>query len=129
MVDFNNETTIGVPATDIVRILILQYRNDLMQAIETYNKQIFEGMEAPIGTVKARLTTLHTEIRPLLNRQLTPSALEELKGQMDSEEMDDIMEALSTINTVLDTIRLTRIDTRKNINTHRVAQEDEAKGL
>lgn len=129
MVDFNNEATIGVPATDIVKVLILQRRYDVFESLEAYNKLKWKGVECDMAGVKARMNTLYLEVQCLLERRLPPDELERLKVLMDSTNERDIKEALSIVNRQLDKVQLTRIDTRRIIDTTRVSLEDEDKGL
>ena len=55
MVDFNNEATIGTPAANVVKILILQARANAIEALEFYNKRTSLGVEANQTTLKDRL--------------------------------------------------------------------------
>lgn len=129
MVDFNNEATIGTPAGDVVKILILQRHYDLLEAVEHYNKQVAMGQEANISTVKARLYTLFIQIQAMLKRRLPSKEYEDFKEQIQSDDDQKILEAIYRINEELDKINLTKIDTKKVYDSTNVEKENKVKGL
>lgn len=129
MVDFNNESTISTPAVDIMRVIILQRRNDLIDSIEHYKKKRKEGVEVSTSIVSSRLSALYLEIEHTLERHLDKEQLKEIHKAEDSTDIVELINATKLINMVLDKIRLTKIDTGKNIDTTRVELENESKGL
>lgn len=128
MVDFDNETTIGTPAGDVIKIIILQRRYDVLEALESYNKTQGAGAEGGNSIFRARLTTLFYELHPALKRQKELD-VEKLKEQIQHGKQEDLIAAFEQINDTLDQLRLTRFDTRKQIDTTRVEHEDKEKGL
>ena len=62
MVDFNNETTIGTPAVDIERVLILQRRNDVIDALEGYKKLDYQGTEADLSIFRSRVLSFFEQL-------------------------------------------------------------------
>lgn len=52
--DFNNETTVGIPAADVERISILQRRYDMIEALEDYKKKRLNGVGVTLSIVRAR---------------------------------------------------------------------------
>ena len=114
MVDFNNETTVGRPAIDIVRVLILQRRSDLFEAWEFYKKKESDGVERGFPTVKARLFSLFLELQPMFKRRLKKENYEYLIKLIESDEEKDIMAAIYKINEELDDINLIKMDTKKS---------------
>ena len=142
MVDFQNEATVSTPAADIVRILILQRRNDVIDAIEAYHRNKFKGTPAETYEVRARLYSLFLEVQAALQRKAkeNPELQEEyalldqtIKGDADYQRDDDdanhLIQCFEYINTWLDTNKLIRIDTKKQYDTTRVSDEDAEKGL
>ena len=115
MVDFNSEATIGTPAVDIVRILILQRRSDLIEALEDYNKQDYKGLQCDIAIVRAMLVSLFIEIQSGLQRRLKPEIYTTLKAYVDSDKIKDILQAIISINEYLDDIRLIRLDNKQHV--------------
>ncbi len=116
MVDFNAEATIGTPAVDVVRILILQRRSDLLEALEQYHKLIYRDTEADLSVVRARLVSLYIELEAGLSRRVKDESHNELKGQVYSEDIGDIKKAIKFLNNYLDNIRLIRLDNKPNVN-------------
>jgi len=129
VVDFNNETTVGTPAVDVVRILILQRRADLFEAVEKYNKQSYQGQQADLSIVRARLKSLFLEIQAALKRRLKPDVYKELMQKIEQDDEEKIMEAIYFLNEHLDNMRLTRIDTKTQYDSTRVEIENKAKRL
>lgn len=114
MVDFNNEATVSTPATDVVKILILQRRNDFIEAVEAYNKQNAGGIESDPSIVKARLLSLYMEIQPALERSQKEDELNNIQLLLDSNDYLDFLRCFFIINRWLDRTRLIRIDTKKS---------------
>ena len=129
MVDFNNEATIGTPSTEVVKILILQRRYDLMESLEKHNRLQNQNQDSDTSTLRARLFTLFMEIQAGLKRRLPTKEYTELLDWMNSEEETDIMQAVYKINEELDKINLTKIDTKKVYDSTRVEKENRMKGL
>lgn len=129
MVDFNSEQTLSAPATDIVRVLILQYRADTFEALGDYLKKE-ANTDPPTNILRARIFLWFTELEAGIKRRY--NAGEEyikLKKLVKSEDFDRLLEAIELLNEECDTIRLTRIDTRQNYDRTRVEQENKVKGL
>lgn len=138
MVDFNNERTIGTPAVDIVRVLILQRRADLFEALEDYNKKDLAGFQAELNIVRARLFSLFLEIEAVLRRRMSKedyesleiNNIEEMKTRiLESEDKKEIMKYVHFLNLQLDDIKLTRIDTRKSYDRTSWEEDNKADGL
>jgi hypothetical protein len=129
VVDFNNEATIGTPASEVVKILILQRRYDMMEALEQYNKLQNQDQEADISVARARLFSLFLEIQAMLKRRLTKEEYDDLFSQVESSNKNQIMKAIYSINEQMDKISLTKIDTKRVYDTTRVEKENKIKGL
>lgn len=129
MVDFDNESTITTPASEIVKILILQRRYDLFEAVEKFQKQKAVGTDPDISLLKSRLYTLYLEVQSALKRKLKKEDYNILREKILSDSETTLFEAVDSINDFLDSIRLTVIDTRKVYDSTRVETENRAKGL
>lgn len=129
MVDFNNETTVSTPAVDIVRVLILQRRADLMEALEDYLKKEALGYAQNINIVRARLYTLFLEVSGMLKRR-APEDYDRLKDSIRNlDEVEDIIKLILEFNDILDSIGLTKIDTRKKFDSTIAENENIDKGI
>ena len=69
MVDFDSGETVGTPASDIVRILLLQRRDYVIEAIEKYYQLKSGGVNHGLGVVRARLRSLFLEMQAALKRR------------------------------------------------------------
>lgn len=129
MVNFNNETTVGIPAADIERVSILQRRHDLIEAYEAYNKSYFSGSAVSISTVKARLISLFLQIQAAIKRRWKEKDYIDFKEKIENaDEPEEILKIIMAINDELDEMRLTRIDTHTSYNPADTERENEIKG-
>ena len=115
MVDFNAEATVSTPATDVMRILIIEARENLLQSMETYDKHEADGRNMPTSIMKSRLSNLFRQISQTIKRQLTEEEYNNLRNLIkdkDENTAEDIQNAADIIFNVLDTVGLTRIDTK-----------------
>lgn len=138
MVDFNNETTVGVPASDIMRILILERRYNLMEALEEYNRNTLRGAQGDLSIVQARLFSLYLELHAMMERHYAKKGAEgkerfaKFLRQIETEEPSEkeMLQAIKEINTFLDAdLSLTRVDTRIRYDSRVAEIENQVKGL
>lgn len=114
MVDFNNETTVTRPAADIVRVLILERRNNVIEAFEFYANKDKQGISMGIAAIQSRLFSLFLELQASLKRK-RKDRYEDIKAQVQSRKYDDLLEAFFVINEYLDELKLTQIDTHQQL--------------
>lgn len=130
MVDFNNDTTIGTPAADVVKILLLEKRNNLIEALEVYKKFDNRDVQADLSIVRARLLSLFLDVQAAFKRRIEPGEYEKIKIRvLQSKEEEEILEVIYLFNEYLDDIRLTRIDNKKTYDPTEVGNEDKIKGF
>ena len=129
MVDFNNDTTIGTPAVDVVRILVLQRHSDMIEAWESHLKKKYAGVQSNGTVVRARIMSLFLQIHPTIKRKLDPKDYEALVFSLKSGDEDIIEANILLLNEVLDEVKITRIDTKKQYDKTNVETEDKMKGL
>ena len=130
MVDFNNETTVGTPAIDVVRILILQRRADVIEAFELYHKQIANNIEGSTSLIHARLLSLFMELQGSIKRRCATEKdyLEVLKN-FDSLEIEQMKKNFYYLNEYLDSIKLTVIDTKKQYDRSNWETDNKENGI
>ena len=128
MVDFDNETTVTVPPTDLLRVLILQRRNDLFEALESYQK-VCEQSEPPLNIIQARMLTLFLEIQPVMKRKLSKADYEALWVLVQGGTIEDMINATVIINDFLDSFGLLKIDFKNVYDKTRVELENQVKSL
>lgn len=130
MVDFNNETTIGTPASDVQKISILQRRYDFIEAHEDYKKKKLNNVTVSLNVLRARSESLFFEIQATLKRRLKPDVYNSLLGSLfNPKDYEDIRRVFFIINEFLDELKLTRIDTYKVYDSTDVDTEDKVKGF
>ena len=129
MVDFNNDSTISTPAVDIVRVLILERYNNALESIEFHRKKILAGVADPTDVIASRIYSLFLLNEKPLSRRLGKAGFENLENLVNSTRESDLISAFRIINDVLDQLRLTRIDTGKEIDTTNIEAENRVKGL
>lgn len=129
MVDFNNEATIGTPRHDILSVLILQRRNDVIEAIESFKKIEYQGGEGNAGPVRARLLSLFLEVRAAMKNSLKADDFAKLERSIGSTDMSDVSKALTTIDEWLYAKNITRIDNRAKVDTDDIEAVNKSHGL
>lgn len=127
MVDFNNDTTVATPAIDVKRILILQDRQYLKEAIGVYVKARAQGLEADVSIIKSRLYELFLEIRAGVRRHLNPEEYDRLQELVISDEFAELSEAFDLLDTWLDNIGLTKVDVKLKLGGN-LAERNKAQG-
>lgn len=129
MVNFDNEATIGTPAVDIERVIILEKRNNLFEALEDYQNKKFSGVQADLNFVRSRLRILFFEIQATLKRRLGKKEYPIFRdGILKAESEGEILKYIYAINEILDEMRLTRIDTKKVYDSLNIEAENKEKG-
>ena len=129
MADFRNDGTMTTPSWELIKILALQKREDLMLAIEFYMKHKYEDQhesEQDINFVRARLWVLFYELEAWLKRAYSEQVILLYTGKIDSKEKKDVFEVVSWINKFMDEQKLTRIDNIKKNDTTRVMLDNES---
>jgi hypothetical protein len=131
MVDFNNDATVATPATDVIRILILQRRNDCIEAIEAYMRNLGKMGAADPYEVRARIYSLYLELQAALRRRLPEAEYQALRVLVVNHytAIIDLVRCFEFMNQWLDENKLIRIDTKKQYDSTLVTEEDGEKGL
>lgn len=129
MVDYNNETTIGTPANDVLKIQILERRSNVFEAYEDYNKKSAQGINSDTAFIKARVYTLWLELQAQFKRRLTEKKYTALLELVNSKKESDLLEVIYYFNEYLDEIRLTRLDTKKKYDSTDTEAENSAQRL
>lgn len=128
MVDFNNETTVSTPAVDVVRILILQRRNDVIESIEHYYKTAESNVEADLGVIKARILSLYLELQGLVDKKLDEE-IQALSVEIFDSDIKELLDVFTKINKLLYDINLTKIDVRLDYDTTDIEAENKIHNL
>lgn len=130
MVDFNNETTVGIAPAKIVKILILQARANLLDAWEDYKVKKYMNAGVSLNVVKARLFTMFLELQPsILRKPKGKIKVMQYLTTLDSWKEEEILKMIMELNEYMDQINLLRIDTKKFYDTSNVEEEDKERNL
>lgn len=137
MVDFNAEKTVGTPAVDVVRILVLQARANVFDSLEKYNKDCSNNIDASQAVLKSRIATWFLEIQAYLKR--TNKAKEYSKTYESWEqklffnenilEKKEILSIIFELNKVLDELKIIRLDNRPAYDRTNIELDNEINEL
>lgn len=113
----------------LLKVYWLQKRNNVLLAIEDYQKRKLWGSRAPTVYIYSRLDSLWRDLKPALKRRWTgkesKKKYDELERLMkDAKKIDSMLEAFDTMNEWLDDIGITRVDTRVKYNAENPEQEN-----
>jgi len=81
--------------------IILVKRWYFSDALESYNKQIFQGYQTSLCVVRARLINLFDELNPFLRRSLSIEEFEDLQKSVRNGNIADILDVWEFINDFL----------------------------
>lgn len=137
MVDFNNEATIGTPAANIVKILLLQARANVLEALEVYNKKLNQGIEVSQDIIKARIGTWFLEHQAYLKRSLKPEEYQTLYEKFktnfffNEKELNNeiILDTVIELNKVMDQLRITRVDLKRQYDKSNIEEDNKQNDL
>lgn len=135
MVDFNAEQTISTPPIDILRVMILQRYDDVLNSISAYYKYSDSGVEAPTHIVSARIRTLLYTLKPALDRWINPKTdnmdtfiMENILDNPESK-IEDLFKVFNKLSWWLDEKKITRLDNQKVLKDMNPETENEEKGF
>ena len=123
MVDFNNDTTITRPKTDIINYIILQRRQDFLTEyinFRTYNlKQGGIENETRLASVQGMLLGLIEELRSMLEegwdkiRNNPYQSIDSMQDQVMNGEVKDILKVWTFIDSYLYSKGITKADKKE----------------
>lgn len=124
MVNFEETANVTTPFTEVVKLTILQRRNDCIEAIEHHRKKKLAGYDMDDHVVRARLYSLWLEVasgyKDMNKDENLGNIIEETK---DFSELISIYEK---IDLYLYRIRLTKIASFRSYDTTNTEEENEA---
>jgi len=135
MVNFDSDTLLTTNKGEILNLIILGDRDDLLSTMEKWREScISNGSgKTPLEyKVRSKLFKLFKELQCPLERNLKKDVFEDLKKLVYSNDHiknEDIINSFDVINEFLDKINLIKIDTKKNIDSRRIEEENSEKGL
>lgn len=128
MVDFNSINTVAVPAGDVVKIIILEAMSYSLDTIEAYQKVAEQSHtnNVDLSIARSRLKRLFNTVGSQYKRNYGEKKWLEIRTNIErAVTIQQLEDQLYIISDYLDTMRLTRFDTRNSFDTTRVAEEDD----
>lgn len=138
MVDFNNETTVGTPPGDVVKIVVLERREQVIEALEKYHwiASADQDTSHKRDILRARIMAFWYQLQAMVKRRLAkaqpegaPSYDEVKKAITDAKEEDELIEAYEWMNEFVDDLGLTVIDSRPKYDRSIAEEANEKKGM
>ena len=135
MVDFNSEQLFTANKGEILNIIILGRRDELINSFQLWHESVISNSSSIKSNeykLRGGLFALFLELEQPLSRNLDKKIFESLKNfiySKDDVKDDDLIKHFQTINEFLDKIKLIKIDTKKHIDSRLVEDENEDKGL
>jgi len=116
MVDFNNETTVGVPAKDVMKIYLLQSKAYVEDCWREYKIIDYNGGNPSLARTKAGLEQLYLIMEPMIERHWLKEwyiKKEEIVEKIDSANKNQLFNLIILFNKLLDKLLITKLDTKK----------------
>jgi hypothetical protein len=139
MVDFNNETTVATPPGEVVKIVVLERREQVIEALENYHRIHRANVDTgdKLHLLHARVMALWYQLQAMVKRRLkgakgTPHEpdYEMVKQAITgAEEESELIEAYEWMNEFIDKMGLTFIDSRANYDRTNVEDANQKKGM
>lgn len=131
MVDFNNDSTVSTPPGDVVKILVLERREQCIEAIESYYTVESSNVDAShkAGLLRSRLLAYWYQVQAMARRRLKDDYEEIEKDMKSAKKTDDLLKAFEWLNEFTDDLGLTYIDTKQRYDRTHVEDANKKKGL
>jgi len=139
MVNFESDTLLTTNKGEILNLIILGRRDELLNTFQRYMKARISNSSS-IATeehnLRSSLFVLFLEVEIPLSRRLISQDrqeilinLREFVYSIDVVKPSDLIDSYNVINKFLDDINLTKIDTKKRFDSRLVEDENTEKGL
>lgn len=139
MVDFNSENAVSTPPGDIVKIVLLERREQVVEALENLDlaKANRQDTTIKIDILYARVRALWNECQAMAVRRLKkakgtdddPTYAMVEKALLEAKEEAELYEAYKWLNKFIDEMGITKIDTRKNYDEMDIEEANMSEGI
>jgi hypothetical protein len=137
MVDFNSPNLFTANKGDILNLVILGRRDELINTFQLWKEYCISNASSKLTMewkLRASMFAIYLELAEPLERKFEnkPEQLKELKEVVftsDKVTEEQIIKAFRSINGFLDELNLIKIDTRKRFDTTDIEAENEEKEL
>lgn len=129
MVDFDNESTITTAPKEIIKILLLERRKYLIDAMEFTWKKKTAKIKPDLSLLSSRLVAVFYELYNTLSSFYDTATFTALKADVFSGDLVRMEDAFVKIDKWYYDKQLTKIDNIKKYDTTNVEEENGAKGI
>lgn len=138
MVDFNNDTTVATPPGEVVKIVVLERREQVIEALEGHHSVGGEvDTSHKTQVLKARTMAFWYQVQAMVKRRLKDAkggdddpTYEEMKEMIaDAEGFDQLVVVYEWLNEFVDDMGLTYIDGRPRYDRRNVEEANSKKGM
>lgn len=135
MVDFNSKELFTANKSEILNLIILGRRDELINTFQLWREKVFANSGEQLKLehkLRSCLFSIYLELEQPLTRKLDKEQIiliEDVVLTNQRVEEKEILTAFKLINGFLDDINLTKIDVKRKYDTTDLEAENEAKGL
>jgi hypothetical protein len=129
MVDFNNETTITTSPKIIVKIMLLERRKFVIDALEFIYKNKRQGLETNADMLRSRLLSLMYEMYYPLVAAYGGTELNQMIADCKTKRIEVLEDIYSKVDKWFYEKGLTKIDTNKIYDMTDAEEENKARGF
>lgn len=138
MVDFNSANTVSTPPGDVFKIVVLERREQVIEALESYHSIEGSGIELQhkLSIIRSRVLAFWYQIQAMVLRRIGAKprkdahTYEEVSRAIyKAKTFDDLREAYEWMNNFVDEMGLTKIDTRRNYDDYDIEEANELEGI
>lgn len=116
------------PISELIKIEILEARYNMLESVEKYTQLNFHSSDNDLSYIKSRTFRLFLVIYRMLERNMKAEEFNKLKENVISNDVNVLLKAINTLNTFLEDIGLTKIDTEEIYDPTEVYMTDKRKG-
>jgi hypothetical protein len=128
--------SVALPPLDLLKIQILNERNNIMSALQDYYYRMARTKQKPdTAMLRSRIITLFTDLEPSLKRWLyddkgkSDSKYKALELKIYSDNAADNIEAFKELNYWLDKKKIIRMDVLNQYDRTNVEESNNANGF
>jgi len=130
MVDFNNENTISTPLREVLKILILECRYNVLLKIRDHYQHVEQFKKPKFAPVKAGVMELYQYLRSMYAVSETLDKAEDMKRRLyEAGNFEEMLVIFQEMEDFLYKKNITKIDDRKQYDTTSLETENHQKGL
>jgi len=132
VVDFNNDSTVSTPPGDVVKIVVLERREQCIEALESYHNVQAANLETghKLSILRARVMAFWYQVQAMAKRRLSEEKYEEIRADFENATREkELVSGFEWLNEFVDDLGLTFIDSRAKYDRTHVEDSNSKKGL